>query len=48
VMLNLRLICSGEMKTSFNSKTIHQTYGKHHLLLDEAIKLARDQSTGLG
>jgi manganese/zinc/iron transport system ATP- binding protein len=47
VLLNLRLISSGEVHTAFTPHHLRQAYGKSYTLLDEAAKLAQEKNTGL-
>jgi manganese/zinc/iron transport system ATP- binding protein len=46
IMLNLRLVASGETMKVFNPETLNATYGKNYALLDEALKLSQKQQTG--
>lgn len=47
VMLNLRLVASGPTQDVFTADNLQLAYGKNHVFLDEAIKLSRDQTSGM-
>lgn len=47
IILNLRLIASGDVKDVFNSKNLHLAYGKSYKLFDEALKLSKEKERGL-
>lgn len=46
ILLNLRLIASGEISEVFTPHYLRQAYGKSYALLDEAVKLAQEKNTG--
>lgn len=47
IMLNMRLVACGPTEEVFNAETINETYGKHHSIFDEALKLSHEKSRGL-
>lgn len=47
IILNLRLIASGSLKSTFNSKNLHSAYGKSFALFDEALKLSKEKELGI-
>lgn len=47
IMLNMRLIASGEMKEIFNFENLNSAYGKNYALLDEALKLSQQKQLGI-
>lgn len=47
IMLNMRLVACGNLNEVFNSDVLNTTYGKNYALLDEAIKLSQNKSTGI-
>lgn len=46
IMLNLRLVACGEVRTVFTPEMLNSTYGKNFSLLDEALKLSQRQKVG--
>lgn len=47
MMLNMRLIACGEVNKVFNANNLNSTYGKSHVLLDEAVKLSQQKQAGV-
>jgi len=47
IMLNMRLVANGSTKKVFNPETLNATYGKSYSLLDEALKLSQNKTTGM-
>lgn len=47
IMLNMRLVACGEVSDVFNPETLATTYGKNYALLDEALKLSQQKTTGM-
>lgn len=47
IMLNMRLIASGEVQQVFNPQNLNSTYGKNYALFDEAIKLSQQKQAGV-
>lgn len=47
LLLNLRLVASGPTSAVFTKENLRQTYGKSYALLDEAVKLAKEKTTGV-
>ena len=46
-LLNVRLIACGPTSHVFHSSHLESTYGNRHSLLDEAVKLAQNKSSGM-
>lgn len=46
IILNMRLVASGETQEVFNADTLHAAYGKSYAIFDEALKLSRQKSGG--
>lgn len=46
IMLNMRLVASGPTAEVFNAENLQATYGKGHVLLDEAFRLSKNKSLG--
>lgn len=46
IMLNMRLVASGEVSDIFNAENLQAAYGKSYTLLDEALKLSERKSRG--
>lgn len=47
IMLNMRLVGSGEISKVFNRDILNKTFGKNSVLFDEAFKLSVAKTTGL-
>lgn len=47
IMLNIRLVACGDIKTQFNQENLVATYGKNYSLFDTALKLSQQKTTGL-
>jgi manganese/zinc/iron transport system ATP- binding protein len=47
MMLNTCLVASGPVEEVFNSDSIMRTYGRTSVLLDEAVKLTHDKTSGM-
>lgn len=47
IMVNMRLIASGETNFVFNHEMLNETYGKSYSLFDEALKLSLQKSKGM-
>lgn len=47
IMLNMRLVASGPVSKIFTPDLLNLTFGKNYALLDAALKLAKNQSTGV-
>lgn len=47
IMLNMRLVSCGDVSKAFNADTLNTTYGKSYALLDEALKLSQQKTTGI-
>lgn len=47
IMLNMRLVASGPVETTFTPELLNITFGKSYALLDEALKLSKIQNKGL-
>lgn len=47
IMLNMRLVACGDMKSVFNKQNLNDTYGKSFALLDEALKLSQQKQSGI-
>jgi manganese/zinc/iron transport system ATP- binding protein len=47
IMLNLRLVACGPVAKVFTPDLLNLTFGKSYALLDEALKLAKNQNAGM-
>lgn len=47
MMLNMRLVACGPVAKVFTPDLLNLTFGKSYALLDEALKLAKNQSAGM-
>lgn len=47
ILLNLRLVASGPLKSTFNAENLYATYGKSYALFGEALKLSQIKTVGL-
>ncbi len=47
VFLNMRLVASGEMSSTYTQANREETYGTSHILLGEAAKLSQHKSSGM-
>jgi manganese/zinc/iron transport system ATP- binding protein len=47
IMLNVRLVAAGPMKTIFTQDMLRACYGKSYALLDEALKISKQLESGL-
>lgn len=47
IMLNTCLIASGPVSEAFNPENIMRTYGRSSALLDEAVKLTKEKTSGI-
>ena len=47
ILLNTRLVASGPTESVFTAQNLHETYGKSHVLFDEALRLSKNKSLGV-
>lgn len=47
IMLNMRLVACGPVESVFNPDLLNLTFGKSFALLDEALRLAKTQRSGM-
>lgn len=48
VLLNLRLVAAGEVKSVFTKEMIERTYGSENTVLDAVVKLKAEKALGCG
>lgn len=46
IVLNMRLVASGPLETSFTPHVLNAAYGKSYALFGEALRLSQNQKTG--
>jgi manganese/zinc/iron transport system ATP- binding protein len=46
IVLNMRLVASGPLETSFTSHVLNAAYGKSYALFGEALKLSQNKKSG--
>lgn len=47
ILMNIRLVASGPTETAFTGQALHEAYGRSHVLFDEALRLSKNESTGV-
>lgn len=47
ILLNMRLIANGPVKTTFTPENLNETYGKSYALFDQVLRLSQHKASGI-